>query len=66
MMFERFDFATYQSASAAERDAFCNDLVASLRTYGFVKLVNHGISPSLIDQAFDSVCVHFSDYNTTS
>ncbi|KAL9080414.1 MAG: hypothetical protein Q9157_000799 [Trypethelium eluteriae] len=51
-MFERLDFANYQSGNVAKRDQFCRKLVSGLRQRGFVRLVNHGIEPSTIDKAF--------------
>ncbi len=57
-MFERFDFAAFYSSDTAKRDEFCCKVVSSLRQYGFVRLVNHGIPPSDIDEAFEMVRKH--------
>ncbi|KAK6086078.1 hypothetical protein SCUP234_01478 [Seiridium cupressi] len=52
-MFDRLDFASFHSADPVEREEFCSKLISSLKQYGFVKLINHGVSPLDIDNAFD-------------
>ncbi|KAM0816273.1 putative Fe2OG dioxygenase domain-containing protein [Seiridium cardinale] len=54
-MFDRLDFASFHSADTVEREEFCSKLISSLKQYGFVKLINHGVSPLDIDNAFDEV-----------
>jgi isopenicillin N synthase-like dioxygenase len=54
-MFDRLDFARFYSSDAAERDAFCSELVSSLKKKGFLRLINHGVPPSDIDRIFDEV-----------
>ncbi|RFU81919.1 oxoglutarate iron-dependent dioxygenase [Trichoderma arundinaceum] len=51
-MFERLDFSKFRCADSAERDAFCSQLVSSLKHYGFARLVNTGIPLQDIDEAF--------------
>lgn len=59
-MFEQLDFAKFHSANRAERDSFCRELTSSLKQHGFVRLVNHGISPSEIDRAFKTVGIFYN------
>ncbi|KAL4886895.1 hypothetical protein BJY04DRAFT_204547 [Aspergillus karnatakaensis] len=49
-MFATFDFAEFYDS--AQRDRFCRELASALREYGFVKLINHGVPPSEVNQAF--------------
>lgn len=56
-MFEQLDFASFFSIDLVERDTFCRKLVSNLQEYGFVKLKNHGVVPSAIDKAFETVCI---------
>ncbi|KAK5993870.1 2-oxoglutarate-dependent dioxygenase buaE [Cladobotryum mycophilum] len=53
-MFERLDFADFYSADAAKRHRFCRKLVENLKQDGFARLINHGVLPSDIDQAFET------------
>ena len=60
VMFERLDFASFHSANAVERDEICRKLVSGLKQNGFVRLVNHGVPPSDIDKAFETVTISTS------
>lgn len=55
VMFEQLNFANFYSAETTERDRFCQNLVSSLRSKGFVRLINHGIPSEDIDRAFNTV-----------
>jgi isopenicillin N synthase-like dioxygenase len=54
-MFQRLDFGEFRSANVRVRGEFCMKLVASLREFGFVKLVNHGVPVEAIETAFETV-----------
>lgn len=55
-MFPSLDFSRFHEPSRTEE--LCRELVSILKEYGFVKLINHGIQPSQIDQAFAAVGLH--------
>jgi hypothetical protein len=47
------DFSTFKpESSLEERKAVANDLAAACRRVGFVYIINHGLSPSLLAEAF--------------
>ncbi|TVY22573.1 2-oxoglutarate-Fe(II) type oxidoreductase [Lachnellula hyalina] len=47
------DFSRWSLASSAEeRVSVAQDLVAACHNVGFVTLINHGVSPELLDEAF--------------
>ncbi|KAJ5649421.1 Oxoglutarate/iron-dependent dioxygenase [Penicillium longicatenatum] len=54
MMFEQLDFARFYHKSIDERDQFCRELITGLRNSGWVRLVNHGIPSSNINQTFEA------------
>ncbi|KAG9258280.1 isopenicillin N synthase [Emericellopsis atlantica] len=45
------DLSRFKSSDQLEREAFARDLVDALKLDGFVKLVNHGISRAMIQDA---------------
>lgn len=51
-MLDQLDFKDFHSTDTVKRDGFCNRLVSSLKQRGFVRLINHGVSPQDIDRAF--------------
>ena len=48
------DFSTWSSAqsSAAERASIAKELVDACHNVGFVSIINHGVSPELLNEAF--------------
>lgn len=61
--FETLDFAEFYSETPKTKSEFCERLVVALGKNGFVKLVNHGISKEVIEQAFDIVCFDSSTFS---
>ncbi|KAJ4389994.1 hypothetical protein N0V93_007467 [Gnomoniopsis smithogilvyi] len=53
-MLEPLDFAGFHQEDSVKQVEFCKELVAGLRKYGFVRLVNHDVSPLDIDKAFNT------------
>lgn len=53
-MFPSLDFSCFHDPS--QREEFCRQFVSTLKEYGFVKLINHGIPFAQIDLAFAAVC----------
>ncbi|KAJ5516874.1 hypothetical protein N7527_008434 [Penicillium freii] len=49
-MFPSLDFSHFHNPS--QREDFCRQFVSTLKEYGFVKLISHGIPSTQIDQAF--------------
>ena len=49
------NYAKYAQGIVTERLKFANDLVESFKKYGFVKIVNHGISDEQVQQIFEWV-----------
>ncbi|TVY46716.1 2-oxoglutarate-Fe(II) type oxidoreductase [Lachnellula occidentalis] len=48
------DFSRWSSCSSTEqRASVAKELVAACHDVGFVTLINHGVSPSLLDEAFE-------------
>jgi isopenicillin N synthase-like dioxygenase len=54
-MIEQLDFADFRSNDEAKRYEFGTKFVSTLKQYGFARLVNHGVSSSDIDKAFETV-----------
>ena len=50
-----FDYAKYDKGIVTERLEFANDLVESFKKYGFVKIVNHGITDEHVQRIFEWV-----------
>lgn len=50
------DASLFRSGSHEERLHFAQDLVKAFKDDGFVKLRNHGISSSVIEDLFAWVC----------
>ena len=57
-MFPSLDFSRFREPSSSEE--FCREFVSALKEYGFVKLINHGIPSTQMDQAFTAVGLHSS------
>lgn len=55
MEFPVLDFDDFTSGVEKRRTTFANAIVQSFETYGFVKIVNHGMSKATIGEAFDWV-----------
>ena len=55
------DLSILQQGTSQEQAAFCDALLDSCSKYGFVKLVNHGISEEYVSKVFDLVSQITSD-----
>jgi hypothetical protein len=55
-MFPSVDFSRFHDPS--QREEVCRQFVSTLKEYGFLKLINHGIPFAQIDLAFAAVCFH--------
>lgn len=53
------DFAFFRAESPARRQAFAKALVRSFKDYGFVKLINHGLSEKVVRACMQGVRRHF-------
>lgn len=51
-----FSFSKYQKGQPEEKLTTAKDVVDAFKTYGFVYLVDHGISDGRIQDLFDWVC----------
>ena len=49
------DASALNGGTAEERTEFAANLLDSLKTYGFAKLVNHTVSVPLVQETFDQV-----------
>lgn len=47
------DFAAFQKGTAGEREQFVRQVGEALQQIGFFALVNHGLSPELIREAYE-------------
>jgi isopenicillin N synthase-like dioxygenase len=50
-----FDFSAFRKGDAEEKHSAANQIVDAFKKYGFVYLVNHGISPEQNQALFDWV-----------
>jgi isopenicillin N synthase-like dioxygenase len=67
MELSTLDFAyAHAAADKCLRKCFCERLIAALSYSGFVKLVNHGISVSLIEEAFKWVSTSDKEPRTST
>lgn len=48
------DFAAFQKGTAGEREQFVRQVGEALQQIGFFALVNHGLSPELIREAYEA------------
>lgn len=51
----RLDFSQFLKGDERTRERFCQELVSCMKDYGFVKLLNHGISEEKVEEAFEWV-----------
>ena len=49
------DASRFTSSSNPERRQYSKELLASLSTHGFVRLIGHGVPPEVIEEAFQWV-----------
>ena len=51
----RLDYRDWTSGNEEQRQRFIEQIIESLETTGFVKLINHGFAPQQLKEAFDLV-----------
>lgn len=49
------DASRFTSSSNAERRQYADDLLASLSTHGFVRLIGHGVPQGIVEEVFQWV-----------
>jgi hypothetical protein len=54
------DHELFLRGNSKQRSEYAGQLVASFKSHGFVKINNHGIDESTIDELFQRVCLTFS------
>ena len=52
------DFSKYLLGTPAEQAQCCDELVAGLKRYGFIKLINYGLDETLVWDIFEQVSIH--------
>lgn len=60
------DHQHFTHGNEKQRSEYAEQLVASLKSHGFVKLINHGIDDPTIDELFKRVWLPFFDLSDTN
>jgi isopenicillin N synthase-like dioxygenase len=56
------DFSSYVKGPASERERLCKGILENCATFGFMKLVNHGIPDEMVSEVFDWVSLECDRY----
>jgi isopenicillin N synthase-like dioxygenase len=58
------DHRRFKHGTPKEQAEYATELVQSLKTHSFVKIINHGLDDPTIEELFTRVCLYSSLFRT--